>query len=870
MQEFEKLGVFYLGRERDLEAGTTKPDLVLYDAKHLCTHAVVVGMTGSGKTGLCIDLLEEAAIDGIPVIAIDPKGDIANLALGFPELRPEDFLPWVDPQEAQRKGLTPEAFAQKQAEAWREGLLGWGIDGRRIARLRETVDIAVYTPGSNAGLPLSILKSFDAPPAEVLADAEQLRERIATTVTGLLGLVGIDGDPMQSREHILLSSIVDRGFREGRNLDLATLIGAVQTPPFDKVGVLDLESFYPAKERFALVMALNNLVASPGFSAWAEGEPLDVARLLCTREGKPRVSILSIAHLDDAQRMFFVTLLLNQVLAWTRAQTGTASLRAILYMDEIFGYFPPVANPPSKRPLLTLLKQARAFGLGVVLATQNPVDLDYKGLANTGTWMIGRLQTERDKARVLEGLEGAASMQGGEFDRARMEQLLAGLGNRVFLMHDVHTPGGPVVFETRWAMSYLRGPVTRSEIKRITEMRRLADADTPAAAVPLTTASVAAPPETNPAFAAVAPANPVFAPSMTGVAAAGIGAASGASGAAVSAPQPAAATGAGASGTAPAFDRMRPALAPEVPQCFLPLRRPLPPGSTLLYRPMLLGLARVTMSDTPSAVDVRENLAYLTPITDEAVPVHWENAHPIVVASPELAKQPYAEASYHPLHPAAGQAKKYAAWGKELASYVFATRRIVLMKSPSTKLVSRPGESEHEFRLRLGQASRERRDREVEKLRQKFAPKVAKLDERIRRAHANVAREQAQASEAQVATAFSFGSAVLGALSGGRTVSQANVGRVATAARRAQRTGRERADIASAQETVTLLLAQRQELEDEFRGEVAALDAHSGSQEVLEPVTIKPKKAGIEVVLVTLAFAPYARGHAPQAEPLWA
>ena len=320
-------------------------------------------------------------------------------------------------------------------------------------------------------MPVSILKSFAAPEDDVRNDTELLRERISTTVTGLLGLLGVDADPIQSREHILLSTILGHAWRQGSDLDLAAVIQRIQSPPVAKIGVMDVDSFFPSKDRFALAMKLNNLLAAPGFHAWLEGEPLDIQQMLYTASGKPRLAIFSIAHLSDAERMFFVTLLLSQMVGWMRAQSGTTSLRALLYMDEIFGYFPPVANPPSKLPLLTLLKQARAFGLGVVLATQNPVDLDYKGLANTGTWFIGRLQTERDKARVLEGLEGASASAGKKFDKGRMEQTLAGLGSRIFLMNNVHEDE-PVVFETRWCLSYLRGPLTRSQIKLLMDARQ--------------------------------------------------------------------------------------------------------------------------------------------------------------------------------------------------------------------------------------------------------------------------------------------------------------------------------------------------------------------------------------------------------------
>ncbi len=490
MKDYEKLGAFFLGRPHDLGSGESAGVPLLYDSKDLTTHAVCVGMTGSGKTGLCIGLLEEAAIDGVPAIVIDPKGDLGNLLLTFPDLAPEDFEPWINADDARKDGLTPAEYAAGQAELWRKGLASWGQDGDRIRRLREAADFAIYTPGSSAGIPVSILDSFRAPPREVIEDAELFGDRISTTVSSLLGFVGIEADALQSREHILLSTILDHEWREGRDLDLPAVIQSLQDPPIDKVGVIDLDAFYPASERFKLAMTINNLLAAPGFSAWMEGESLDVQSLLYTDTGKPRVAIFSIAHLDDSERMFFVSLLLNQVLGWTRSQPGTSSLRALVYMDEIFGYMPPVANPPSKRPLLTLLKQARAHGVGVVLATQNPVDLDYKGLSNTGSWFIGRLQTARDKNRVLDGLEGASAGAAGRFDRGEMEETLAGLGKRKFLLHNVHDDG-PVVFETRWVLSYLRGPMTRDQIRRLMDGRRPAggERDEAPAATPVKAAS---------------------------------------------------------------------------------------------------------------------------------------------------------------------------------------------------------------------------------------------------------------------------------------------------------------------------------------------------------------------------------------------
>ncbi|RYZ07303.1 MAG: DUF87 domain-containing protein [Myxococcales bacterium] len=490
MQDYEQLGVFYLGSHYDLLERKRREELVLYDSRHLTTHALCVGMTGSGKTGLCIALLEEAAIDGVPAIVIDPKGDIANLLLSFPGAKPADFEPWVDVEEATRQGLAPAAFAEKVAAQHASGLADWGQDVARIQRFREACDLTIYTPGSSAGVELSLLRSFEAPDAAVLEDAELFAGKVEGTVSGLLGLVGVEADALRSREHVLLAQIFTQAWAAGKSLDLAGIIGAVQEPPFEKVGVIELDVFFPKKDRAELAVAINALLASPAAAGWARGEALDVARLLRTAEGKPRVSIISIAHLSDAQRMFFVTLLLDEVLSWVRRQSGTSSLRALLYMDEIFGYFPPTAAPPSKRPMLTLLKQARAFGLGIVLATQNPVDLDYKGLSNCGTWFLGRLQTERDKQRVLEGLEGAALGASQAFDRAAMDQVLSALGSRVFLMNDVKAPM-PVVFQTRHTLSYLRGPLSRDQIKTLMEPKKAAAAASSPAAKPVPTNATA-------------------------------------------------------------------------------------------------------------------------------------------------------------------------------------------------------------------------------------------------------------------------------------------------------------------------------------------------------------------------------------------
>jgi len=827
--DFEKLGVFYLGRPYDWQQKKAQDGVLLYDSKDLVTHAVCVGMTGSGKTGLCLALIEEAALDGIPAILIDPKGDLANLLLTFPALRPEDFRPWVNEDDARRKNVSPDDYARQQAELWQKGLASWGEDGARIQRLRDAADFAIYTPGSNAGIPLSILKSFAAPPPAIRDDEELLRERIGTTATSLLGLLGIDADPIKSREHILIATILDAAWRQGRELDLAGLIQQIQTPPVKRVGVLDLEAFFPSKDRFTLAMSLNNLLAAPGFGAWMEGEPLDVDALLHTPEGKPRVAIVSIAHLNDAERMFFVSLLLNQVVGWMRTQSGTTSLRALLYMDEIFGFFPPVANPPSKTPLLTLLKQARAFGVGVVLATQNPVDLDYKGLSNTGTWLIGRLQTERDKARVLDGLEGAAGTAGQGFDRAALERILSGLSSRVFLMNNVHEDH-PVVFESRWVMSYLRGPLTRGQIKSLMDARRGA----PAAAASATPATRAAA-STRPAAAA--------------------------SGKASRAAAPPAAAEAG----------QRPLLPPDVPQHFVPAHGAAPAGCTLYYRPMLVGAAQVRVTDAKSGVDVSRDLVYLTAVTDEAVPVAWEQASAVDLATSDLAQAPDGQAAFAELPAAAGKKKSYDGWSKDFAAWLLQSQKIELLRSPSLKVVSKPGESERDFRVRLQESTRQDRDRASEVLRQKYAPKVAALQERRRRAEQAVERESEQAKQQGIQTAISVGATILGAFLGRKSISVSTIGRATTAARGAGRVLKESQDVGRARETVAAVDEAIATLDAQFKAEADALGASTDPlTERLETLALKPARQNISVRLVALAWAPCWRDRAGAITPAWA
>ncbi len=812
---YEKLGQFYLGGRYDLAAGERSAEPVLYDSKDLTTHAVCVGMTGSGKTGLCVSLLEEAAIDGIPAIVIDPKGDLSNLLLTFPDLSPQDFEPWVSPDEARRKGLSLEEFAQAQAELWRKGLGQWGQDGQRIGRLKEAAEFSVYTPGSQAGLELSILRSFDVPEAAILEDGDLFRERVATTVTSLLGLVGIDADPVQSREHILLSNVLADAWKNGRSVDLPVIIQKVQDPGVQRVGVMELETFYPAKDRMALALKLNAVLASPSFDAWTKGEPLDIQNLLYTGEGKPRVSVLSIAHLSDAERMFFVSTLLNRVVGWMRTQQGTTSLRALVYMDEIAGYCPPVANVPSKAPLLTLMKQARAFGVGVVLATQNPVDLDYKGLANAGTWFIGRLQTDRDKQRLLDGLEGASTQA---IDRREMDRMLSALSSRVFLLHNVHEQQ-PVVMHTRWVLSYLRGPMTRDQIRDLMAARKAlqSPAERPATSAPESLESIERAAARSEAASAQVPASPP----------------------------------AGASALGP------PVLPDWLESYYLPLAVEPQPGAKLRYEPALLASADLRLWDRKLGVEAQRPRMLLGNLAEGPVGVRWREAKPVDIPAEDLESAPPVDGEHAPLPSVALKKTSYTRWTRAFKAALLDGPGLVLFKCPSTGEHSLPGEDERTFRLRIQLVAREARDEAVEKLRDKYAPKLERLEERLRTAEQRVEVQKEQYRDAKVSSVFSTGAAVLGALLGRKKVSSTSVRRSGTAARGVSRAARERSDIKRAEESADAVRGQLEALEAEFERELQeAQQLPDPMREPLESIELPPRKTGIDVRHLSLVWVP--------------
>jgi len=809
MKRYEKLGLFYLGRAEATDKGEGEQPLLLYESKDLLTHAVCVGMTGSGKTGLCIGLIEEAAIDGIPAIVVDPKGDLGNLLLTFPELRPEDFQPWVNREEASQQGLSVEEFAESQAGLWSQGLADWGQSGERIGRLRESADFAIFTPGSEAGLPISVLDSFKAPSSIEWQDADLIRDRIESTVTGLLSLLGVEADPIQSPEHILLSNLLDHLWRAGTDVGLADLIQGVQEPPFDRVGAFDLETFFSTAKRTRLAIKLNNLLAAPSFQSWLEGAPLDLEELLYTETGRPRVAIFSIAHLSDQQRMFFVTLLLNETLSWIRRRPGTNSLRALLYMDEIFGYLPPVAEPPSKKPLLTLLKQARAYGLGVVLATQNPGDLDYKGLANIGTWFLGRLQAERDKEKVLEGLKGV-TVDGGP-SRKELDRLLTGLRKRTFLLHNVNEER-PELFRTRWVMSYLRGPLTRDQIRTLMAERKAEWAS----------------PEIAEGGESETQQQSALAPGEV--------------------------ADAGPEDASPTVAEEHPDIDVALPQYFY--SRSSGGKGQPHYEPHLLGVGKVEFVDRKTReVLATDDARLILPLRPGQSAIDWTTAEMLDLAEDELGREPGPGATWAPLPEVAELSTSYTRWKKELADFLYRDRRLEMFQSVAFETTSLPRESEREFRIRLADLARAERDRRLEALRSSFDSRRRKLEERVDKAERQLVKEKDQASRAKLETAVSIGTTLLSVLTGRRRLSQTTINRAGSSVRDARESSRQAADVKEARTSLEELNDQLERLEAELEQRLQELSRDLDPLNAnLDPVTVQPRRTDVDVQSVSLLW----------------
>ncbi|REJ76206.1 MAG: DUF87 domain-containing protein [Acidobacteria bacterium] len=750
MNDFEKLGLFYLGKEYDPAAQDVTDELLLYDSKDLTTHGVLMGMTGSGKTGLGVALIEEAAIDNIPAIVIDPKGDMTNLLLTFPNLSKEEFLPWVNADEAAQKGESVEDFAQKQADLWRSGLAKWGQQPERIKMFEDAAERVLYTPGSTSGRPVSILKSFTRP--QNTDDLEALAERVSTLVSGLLGLIDIDADPLSSKEHILLSNIIQTEWLAGRDVEIVKLISLIQDPPMDRIGAFEVEAYYPKKERFELATLINNLIASPQFAVWTTGDGIDIDDLFYTEAGKPRISIVSIAHLDDKQRMFFVTLLLNELVSWMRAQSGTGSLRCLLYMDEIFGYLPPVANPPSKRMFLTLLKQARAFGLGLVLATQNPGDLDYKALSNVGTWFIGRLQTERDKEKVLEGLLTANSGA----DKGELSRQLAGLGKRVFLMNNTKD-NHPVLFNTRWVLSYLAGPIMRNRFKElIGEDQMAAEASSGASAA---------------------------------------GAAAGTAAATATAEEPKEPEG----GT-------RPILSPDIQQTFVP-------GTGKTYKPHAICYADVHYEEKKLGIAVSKEQNFQVPVSAY---INWDDATPSEFGLEELESEPREGRGFASLE-AEVTAKTVSGWEKDFVLWLYKEKPLEMFSCPTMDEVSTVDEDERAFRTRVAQTAREQRDSALDKIREDYANEIDSLTRAKARAEKTAATQEAQASSHTMGTVISIGTSVLSSLFSSRR----GYSGIARSAQRIGTTMKERNEAAAAEQEIVKIDEDLARIEKDIQDKLA-------------------------------------------------
>jgi hypothetical protein len=812
----ERLASFYLGQEYDLAEGETLDSAVNYDARDLTTHGVILGMTGSGKTGLGIIFLEEAALDGVPSLVIDPKGDMTNLLLTFPELRAEDFRPWVNPDDARRKDMDLDAYAASMAELWRKGLAGTGQGPERIRRLREAADFVVYTPGSSAGRQVSILHTLKAPGLSWDTDSELIRDKIESVVSALLALIGIEADPVRSREHILLSSIFEDAWKAGKELDLTQLIMQVQKPPFSQLGIFPVDTFFPEKDRMELAMLLNGLMASPSFADWIEGQPLDVDGLLYGPSGKPQVSILYIAHLSEAERQFFVTLLLEQVVSWMRVQSGTTSLRAMLYMDEVFGYLPPhPGNPPSKKPFVTLLKQARAFGLGLLLSTQNPVDLDYKALTNAGTWCIGRMQADRDKQRLLDGLEGVQVGKGGT-TRNEFDRMISAVGSRVFLLHNVHEQE-PVVFQTRWAMSYLRGPLTRPQVQELVREQ----------ALPTAAASG------QPSRPAVAAAPPAPEPELP-------------------------------------YSKIPPQLPSAVKQVYLPTRISLREALAelarerkwsaradkdlegyLVYQPALVGTAKLRFPHTRSRQTHTEEVAYL--LTGDAISaMDWAQARTALDPG-DVDRVAERDALFDELPSELGGIKSLSSLEKEFEDYLYYNSSMALWYNPHLKLYSELGESEEAFRRRCRKEAEKARDEEVEKLRDQYEAKLGRLKDQLAREERELEQDRAEHSARKQEEMLSGVESVFGLLTGRRAST-----RISSASRKRRMTSQAKADVEESLEAIEDIKEDMAELENEAREEVEGLtEKWAALLDEIEEEEVRPRRTDVQIDLFALVWLPH-------------
>ena len=793
-----------------LEAGGAKEPLV-YDSADFTTHGVIVGMTGSGKTGLGITILEEALLNGIPCLVIDPKGDMGNLLLNFPDFAPSDFRPWVDEAEANRQGVTPDQLVSDTATSWKEGLAGSGITPERMAELRDGSEMTIYTPGSGAGVGLNVLGSMKAPKLDWETQGELIHDEIEAFVSSLLSLADLDANPVSSPEHILLSTIISTFWREGRDLDLATLVGQVPNPPFRKLGVFDIDTFLPEKDRMALAMKLNGLLASPSFAPWLHGTPLDVAEML-TGGGKVRAAIIYLTHLSDAERLFVVTLLLSKVVSWFRTQPGTSDLRVLIYMDEVFGFVPPTAEPPSKKPILTILKQARAHGVGMILSTQNPVDLDYKAMSNAGTWMVGRLQTENDKKRILEGLASAT----GAVDVGVYDRLISDLEKRQFVLSTTRD-SEPTLFRTRWAMSYLAGPLTRDQVSALMkgrsspapEIEAAPSTPPPTAKGPVTT-DLAAPAEdlaaTEPLGREEVPVMPTVSEGVTTVY------------------LDPAATWAGKVGADPTGTRLTAAIAATV---------------------------NLTYDDTKAGVNHQEAFeAVVFPVS----PVLGPDSIREVDHDPRDFRSDPPEGAAYVLPEQKIDTKSF--WtgvDTDLTNHLVGARKMTVFKNDALKLYSRPGESRDAFAARAMAVGESAVDDAIAKLREKHAVRLERAQAALAKAENRVADLEATAGSKQTEELLSGAGDIIGVLFGGRSRSNP----LGQAARRRSAASQARARAENAKATLSEEQAELEALRADLDDEVADLEEEVAAKvESIEEVEIPLEKTDVRVAELKLVWVP--------------
>lgn len=801
----QKPGDLYLGHL--LDESTSEPtDTQLQLPSHrLTTHGVIVGMTGSGKTGLGVVLLEEVLSAGIPALILDPKGDMGNLLLNFPSFDPQEFRPWIDEGEARRKGISPSELAEGTADLWKNGLAGSGISPGRMEELKKKVDFQILTPGSNAGIPLNVIGNLSPPDLSWEEEAETVRDEIEGLVSGILVMADMDPDPLTSKAHILLSNLVEYAWRNGQSLDLPTLIGQIQQPPLRRLGVFDLDTFFPEKERMKLAMRMNGLVASPSFSEWVQGEPLEMDGLLRAPDGRPRATIVYLSHLSETERVFVVTLLLSKLVTWMRKQSGTSELRALVYADEVMGLAPPTAEPPSKRPILTLFKQARAHGVGMVLATQNPVDLDYKLMSNAGTWMIGRLQTERDKARIIEALRSAS----GEVDVKAWDARISGLGKRQFVLKTARSPE-PSLFTTRWAMSYLRGPFTRSELIRLKEEGGGGEHQ-PRSGIEAAAPEPPSQPSQQPQTPLATDESPI-APAV-------------------------------ASGTAVRFLDPSASWGREI-------------GTVSGGRRLEAGLAarvRVLFDDQKGDLRHEEEWeAVFFPLTD---PLELESAHIVDHDRRDFREEAQGEVVYALPEPPLEKAAFFSSSERAIKEHLYRNLTVTLFRNTPLKLYSRVGESEGAFRERCLAKAEDRADAAAEKLRDRFESKLKTAEGRVSQAERRVRELEVDTDQRRQQELISGAGEVLSMFLGGRRRTRSLSG---ISSRRSQ-TRRTRERLRSAEEKLEEYQDAIEEMEEELGAELETIwEKWKDTAEDLDRFEVGLEKTDIHVDDLFLFWAPVA------------